>query len=1379
MTKTLILSLAFLIIRILMPLNAQIIPIGSGSYTLTFPGTDAAGRNGYPSGSPQISGNALGKPIPTNDWWSKLIKENHADNLFNYPYTLKTINTGLIVSYIPWGVIDDQVPVVVGVSGLSTTRTTVSDYSDWTVTMNWNDGSRLFEATSGIAMPFLYFNKGNQDVAQVTVNSGTVTINGEMLILDKAKNGASFVVYAPTGSVWQKNGNIYTSTLNGKNYWSMAFLPLTVTDISGVAQEYMQYAYVFPKNTEANFQYDEQKSVVRTDFTVETDIKEGTAQHMLIGLLPHQWANLASNSPQPQQYSYRSVRGEIKTLKGNHFSVENTYYGILPTLPYVDHYSAEFNPGLLNQKIKEIQHDVIDRWTDSYNDGQLLNRLIQTARIADEIGNTEARDLLVATVKERVEDWLTAVSGERAFLFYYNATWSAMLGYPAGHGQDTNLNDHHFHWGYFIHAASFLEQYLPGWASAWGEMIQLLVRDAASDNRNDTMFPYLRNFSPYAGHSWANGFATFPQGNDQESTSESMQFNSSLIHWGTITGNKALRDLGIYLYTTEQTAVEEYWMDIHGRNFPPTQAYSIVSRVWGNSFDNGTFWTGDIAASYGIELYPIHGGSLYLGHHLDYTTKLWNEIQKNTGIMSNQANVNLWHDVMWKYSAFVDPDEAIRLYNSYPDRALKFGISDAQTYHWLHAMRVLGNVNASITADYPIAAAFTKNGQTTYVAHNYSNVPLTVNFSTGFSLNVPARKMATSIDSQVRGAINTPYREAYPGGNITLDVEITEGSPSKVVFMHGDVVISTQTSTPYSFKTQALPVGIHSFYANIYENDERFNHTNAIEVVVGEQQPWESPAPTLPGIIEAGKYDRFEGGKGQNISYLDLSPANHGTFRTDEGVDATLNTSEGAVVGWIQAGEWLEYTVEVQQTGLYSMAFRYASGNPVGGGPFTLSAKGKIISENITVPSTSTTRWDVWSTKTVNNIPLQAGRQILRVSFAAGEFNLGRMTFTRTGDLPYTYPTAVAGENIKVMLPATTADLDGSGSSESGANNLQYQWSQIYGPSVANVQDANNAKATVNNLQEGMYRFRLMVSNDALRTDIDDVLVMVTGSENVPPTVAITGPATNSTFPVGTTIMITASANDFDGEVAKVDFYVNDQLLGTSATAPYKVEWNPMPGDYVLMAKATDLQGGEGYSQNVQITISPVYSCSGESKQASQGSFTDGYRYRFETIGTTVNITFELLDNKAGVIAYLWQQTPFAESQMTHVSGKTFTASVGGVTPGTTLRYACKFAFAGGMSVTQYISYVVGNNCDRTNLERTQQELISIYPNPAQHEIYLSLPHEENIIQMRDLRGQLLKEVRLDAPGSIDIQDFPAGIYIIAIKNSGGIQSTRLLKTAN
>ncbi|MDR0681083.1 MAG: T9SS type A sorting domain-containing protein [Dysgonamonadaceae bacterium] len=845
-------------------ISAQIVPVGSGSYTKTLPGKDAAGRNSEPSGTPQLSGTALGKPVPTNDWWSKLIKEKHADNLFSHPYTLKTVNSGLVVSYIPRGVIDDLLPVTMGVVGLSAGQATVSDYSDWTVTMNWKDAAHEFSATAGSGMPFLYFTKKTSDVAQVRITSGNATINNEMLIIANAKNGASFAVYAPQGSTWTGSSGVYTSTLNGKNYWSMAFIPLTATNVASVANEYKKYAYVFPVNTTATWSYDENTAVVRTDFAVQTEVKEGTEANVLLGLYPHQWANLAPDSPIPDKYTYPSVRGEIKTLAGNYFSVENTFHGILPTLPYVHAQSVGFDADQLAGKIATLEDEILATWTDSYNEGQVMNRLIQTARIADETGNTTARNKILATIKERLEDWLTAESEEVAFVFYYNTTWSALLGYPAGHGQDNNLNDHHFHWGYFIHAAAFVEQYQPGWADHWGPMINLLVRDAANTDRNDPLFPFMRNFSPYAGHSWANGFATFPQGNDQESTSESMQFNSSLIHWGSVTDNRAIRDLGIYLYTTEQTAIEEYWFDMYDRNFPSTQQYRLVSRVWGNDLDNGTFWTNDIAASYGIELYPVSGGSLYLGHNTEYAAKLWNEIERNTSILQNQANDNLWHDVMWEYLSFIDAAKAIKLYDSYPDRSLKFGISDAQTYYWLHAMNALGEVDASITSDYPVAAAFIQNGVITYVAQNYTNSLLTVTFSTGYELNVPARKMAFGKAGNPLPVVSIISPESDTefsiGEEITITATVVDndgGGVQKVDFYQNGNWIGTDNTAPYSISWSSLEAGRYALTAKATNNAGKEGTSKAVNIKVSGACS-QTSTEASQGSFSEGYFAEFE-----------------------------------------------------------------------------------------------------------------------------------------------------------------------------------------------------------------------------------------------------------------------------------------------------------------------------------------------------------------------------------------------------------------------------------------------------------------------------------------------------------------------------------------
>ena len=199
-------------------------------------------------------------------------------------------------------------------------------------------------ATSGIGMPFIYFEKDDNDEVEIQVNSGTISISNEVVIIENASYGADFVFYAPVGSTWTQTNNVLRSTLDGKNYWSMAMVPQDETNITAIAEEYKQYAYVFPSETSTTWNYDESSAVVTTTFNVVPEIKEGNHSNVLLGLLPHQWSHLASNSPTPEGYNYNSVRGELKTLAGNSFVVENNFKGILPTLPYLANYSNGFSP---------------------------------------------------------------------------------------------------------------------------------------------------------------------------------------------------------------------------------------------------------------------------------------------------------------------------------------------------------------------------------------------------------------------------------------------------------------------------------------------------------------------------------------------------------------------------------------------------------------------------------------------------------------------------------------------------------------------------------------------------------------------------------------------------------------------------------------------------------------------------------------------------------------------------------------------------------------------------------------------------------------------------------------------------------------------------
>ena len=234
------------------PAFSQITTVGSGSYTNNFPGVDSSNRNGYPNFSPQLSGAALNKPIPTNDWWSFLLKENHVSNLFNYPFTMSTTSTGLGVTYVAKGVVGDKQTLSIGVQNLNAGKATVEDHTDWTVKIAWTDNTRNFSVTSGIGMPFLYFTKGSNDVARIEVKAGTATVSNEMILIKDTQEGVDYAVYAPTGSTWTKSGSVYTSSLNGKNYWSAAMLPQSNSNPSQLANTFKNFAYIFHANTKVS-----------------------------------------------------------------------------------------------------------------------------------------------------------------------------------------------------------------------------------------------------------------------------------------------------------------------------------------------------------------------------------------------------------------------------------------------------------------------------------------------------------------------------------------------------------------------------------------------------------------------------------------------------------------------------------------------------------------------------------------------------------------------------------------------------------------------------------------------------------------------------------------------------------------------------------------------------------------------------------------------------------------------------------------------------------------------------------------------------------------------------------------------------------------------
>ena len=89
------------------------------------------------------------------------------------------------------------------------------------------------------------------------------------------------------------------------------------------------------------------------------------------------------------------------------------------------------------------------------------------------------------------------------------------------------------------------------------------------------------------------------------------------------------------------------------------------------------------------------------------------------------------------------------------------GESKAHTFHWIRNLAALGQVDTGVTANHPLAKVFTKNGAKTYVASNITNTALTVTYSDGKVLSVPAGKTVAN------GANNWTGGNANGGGTVT------------------------------------------------------------------------------------------------------------------------------------------------------------------------------------------------------------------------------------------------------------------------------------------------------------------------------------------------------------------------------------------------------------------------------------------------------------------------------------------------------------------------------------------------------------------------------------------------------------------------------------
>ncbi|MGA3268565.1 MAG: glycoside hydrolase family 3 C-terminal domain-containing protein [Verrucomicrobiota bacterium] len=217
------------------------------------------------------------------------------------------------------------------------------------------------------------------------------------------------------------------------------------------------------------------------------------------------------------------------------------------------------------------------------------------------------------------------------------------------------------------------------------------------------------------------------------------------------------------------------------------------------------------------------------------------------------------------------------------------------------------------------------------------------------------------------------------------------------------------------------------------------------------QRPFGGVVPTLPGRIEAANYDT--GGEG--VAYYNTTVGNPGgAYRSDDvGIQLTSDTGGGYNVGWLDNGEWLEYTVNPPDpSAIYSISVRVAA--PAAGGQLRVRLNGTVL-RAVSIPNTG--GYQNWQTVTLPNVPVQGGigSQALRLEVLNNGFNihwieLDRVEICGTNDIALNQPSSASSLQSGRTYPASAA-FDENPTTRWSSAFSDPQWIQVDLGSVQNI----------------------------------------------------------------------------------------------------------------------------------------------------------------------------------------------------------------------------------------------------------------------------------------------------------------------------------------
>lgn len=231
---------------------------------------------------------------------------------------------------------------------------------------------------------------------------------------------------------------------------------------------------------------------------------------------------------------------------------------------------------------------------------------------------------------------------------------------------------------------------------------------------------------------------------------------------------------------------------------------------------------------------------------------------------------------------------------------------------------------------------------------------------------------------------------------------------------------------------------------------------------------------------------------------------------------------------------------------------------------------------------------------------------------------------------PTSVPVVNVGSDRVITLPQNSIVLPGSATDANGSI-VSYAWSQVSGPSTANLTNSTSAQAGAGNLVAGNYQFQLQVTDDQGAT-ASSVLNVTVNSANV---------TNNLTVNVGSdrviqlpknSIVLPGSASDANGNIVS---YSWSQISGPSSatminpTSAYGGAGNMVVGNYQFQLSVTDDQGSTGAAL-LNVTVNPANS--------STIAVNVGADRQIQLPKNSIVLPGSASDPNGNIVSYSWTQ---------------------------------------------------------------------------------------------------------------------------------------------